>query len=261
MKKFLLPLYTLWFREVIRFLRQRNRVMGAIVQPLLFWLLLGFGFRSTFQYQATSGQVTYMQYFFPGILNLVLLFTALFATFSLIEDKKEGFLQGVLVAPVSRLSIVLGKITGGASIAVFQALLFLILAPLIGLKLDISQLIFMILVLSLIATSLTSFGFCIAWRMDSIQGFHAIMMLILMPMWFLSGAFFPETGLPYALKIIMKLNPLTYAVALIRHVFYLGQSQLSDLPSLSLSLIVVILFGALTLLLSTFLAKFQRKSW
>lgn len=261
MKRFLLPLYTLWFREVIRFLRQRNRVMGAIGQPLLFWLLLGFGFRSTFQYP-NANQVNYMQYFFPGILNLILLFTAIFATFSLIEDRKEGFLQGVLVAPVSRLSIVLGKITGGATIAVIHALLFLILAPFIGLKLNFFEFIFMTLTLSLISLSLTSFGFCIAWKMGSTQGFHAIMMLILMPMWFLSGAFFPATGLPTVLKVVMQMNPLTYAVALTRNIFYLNQQEiLIDVPSLKLCILVLTIFGVLTLLLSAFLAKLQRKSW
>ena len=249
MNKFLLSSYTLASREVLRFLRQRNRVMGALGQPLLFWLLLGFGFKATFQLQGTS--INYVQFFFPGIINLILLFTAIFSTFSLIEDRNEGFLQGVLVSPVSRSSIVFGKVLGGSFIALLHAGLFLIFIPFINLSLSVLDIMALLGIMFLVAFTLTSFGFCLAWKMDSTQGFHAIMMLVLMPLWFLSGAFFPSTGLTPALAWLMKLNPLTYAVDATKHILFKKfEPSLVDLPSLELCLMVIIFFGVIVFALS-----------
>ena len=205
---------------MIRFLRQRNRVIGAVGQPILFWLLFGLGMNQTFQ---VPGQ-RFSVYFVPGTLVLILLFTAIFSTISIIEDRQEGFLQAVLVAPLPRWSLVLGKVMGGSLLALGQSLLFLALTVTLGISLSMLTGLGTILFLSLIAVGLTALGFCLAWRLDSTQGFHAIMNLLLMPMWLLSGAFFPvphitpstswgETGLHWA----MRLNPVTYAVAGLRH--------------------------------------------
>lgn len=240
----LLVLYTLWRREMVRFFRQPHRVFGALGQPLLFWLLIGGSFNAIFK---GPDQMHYLEYIFPGILMMIVLFVTIFSSFSTIEDRKEGFLQSVLVSPASRISIVFGKISGGATLALVQAIIFLCLAPLIGLSLN--GLIFLKLVgiLFIMAIGLTAFGFLVAWKMESIQGFHSIMMVILMPMWFLSGSFFPVEGSPWIIEWFMKINPLTYGVTLLRFMF--GHStQISFETSLS----VIIVFGCTMLFLSWF---------
>ena len=211
----LLPAASLWRREVIRFLRQRSRVLGALGSPVVFWLLIGTGLGSSFQ--EPGGGASYAEYFFPGTLVLILLFTAIFSTISIIDDRREGFLQSVLVAPVSRVSIVAGKVGGGATLAVLQGGVFLLLAPLAGISLEGPiQIILVLSVMILISIALTSIGFCIAWRMDSTQGFHAIMNLILIPIWMLSGALFPVSGAHAAVQVVMRVNPLFYCVQALR---------------------------------------------
>src|SRR5215470_10072741 len=222
MSGFFLPVLTLWRREIVRFIRQRSRVMSALSTPLVFWVLLGSGFRASFQPPGAPEGVGYLEYLYPGIIVLVILFTAIFATISVIEDRKAGFLQGVLVAPVSRASIVMGQALGGSTLALLQGTLFLLLAPIAGISLSISAILAVIVIMALVAFALTSIGLTIAWRMQSIQGFHAIMNLLLMPIWFLSGAFFPPTGLPSWLSWLMRLNPLTYGMAALRGSLYLS---------------------------------------
>ncbi|HIM30290.1 MAG TPA: multidrug ABC transporter permease, partial [Planctomycetes bacterium] len=181
----------LCWREIIRFLRQRNRLIGALAQPIIFWLLFGTGLQKSFRLADQQGTPSFLEYYFPGTLMLILLFTAIFATISIIEDRKEGFLQGVLIAPVPRWSMVLGKVLGGALIATAQGVVFLLLGWLVGASSNVTALLVTVPLLFLTAVAMTSLGFVIAWRMDSTQGFHAIMNLALMPMWLLSGAFFP----------------------------------------------------------------------
>lgn len=216
----LLTIYTLWLRELVRFYRQPNRVIGALASPLLFWMVLGAGIGRSFQSQAGGGHLGYLGYFFPGTLMMIILFTAIFSTISIIEDRKEGFLQSVLVAPAPRYALILGKILGGSTLALIQASLFLFFTPMLGIHLGISGVILTVLILSLISFSLTGLGFALAWRMDSIQGFHAIMNLFLMPLWMLSGALFPTEGASGWIRILMKLNPLSYAMNLLRATIY-----------------------------------------
>ena len=154
------------WREVIRFFRQRNRVVGAIGQPVLFWLLFSVGMNRSFQVSGRS----FREYYIPGTVMLIVLFTAIFATISIIEDRKEGFLQSVLVAPVPRWSMVLGKVLGGALIGFFQGLIFLCLLPLAGVRFGTDSLLGILGLLSVCALALTSLGFVIAWRLDSTQG-------------------------------------------------------------------------------------------
>ncbi len=200
----------------MRFLRQRNRVIGALATPIVFWLLIGGGMGRSFS--APDGSSGYLTYFFPGTILMILLFTAIFSTISVIEDRREGFLQSVLVAPVGRVSIVIAKITGGAILATGQAILFLILGFITGIThFAVGSFFISILIMFLIAVALTGMGLCIAWRMSSTQGFHAIMNLFLMPMWFLSGALFPiRDDTPQVLKIVMLANPLHYALRSLR---------------------------------------------
>jgi len=205
-----LAMVSLWRREMVRFFRQPNRVIGAIGTPLVFWLFLGTGLAGSFR------EGDYLQYFFPGIAVLIVHFTAILSTISIIEDRREGFLQSVLASPASRASIVMGKMLGGTSVAVIQGALFLLLSPTVGVSLTVGTFLASAGVLGLVAFALTGLGFVIAWRMDSTQGFHAIMNLFLMPMWFLSGAVFPEAGAPGWMAALMKANPLTYGVSALR---------------------------------------------
>ena len=199
---------TLAQRELVRFFRQRNRVFGALGQPIIFWLLFSEGLR--------GNQLDYA-HFFPGTLVMILLFTAIFATISIIEDRNEGFLQSVLVSPAPRWAMVLGKVLGGAAIAMIQGLLFLVLgAVTLRFASSLPELAQAVVLMALIAIALTALGFTIAWRMESTHGFHAIMSVFLLPMWLLSGAFFPAGGTGW-LAWIIRLNPLTYGVAGLRH--------------------------------------------
>ncbi len=236
---------TLLRREIVRFLRERNRVFGALVQPILFWAMFGAGLRASFRPPAGSGSMNYGEYFFPGTVVLILLFTAIFSTISLIEDRREGFLQGVLVAPVPRSSLVLGKVLGGTALALGQGALVLLCAPLVGIRLSLVSLAASLVVLLVIAFGLTALSFCIAWRMDSTQGFHAVMMVLLMPLWLLSGSFFPAAGAPAWLRALMAADPLTYGMAALRRVLYSGSgAAMAGLPGAGLSIGVTVAFAA-----------------
>jgi len=234
-----LATWTLCARELVRFFRQRHRVFGALGQPIIFWLLFSEGLR-----ESNLGYA----HFFPGTIVMILLFTAIFATISVIEDRREGFMQGVLVAPVPRWSMMLGKVLGGTLIAMLQGLLFFALgcftvpdvAP--GFVGGIGAVAMMFV----IALSLTALGFLLAWRMDSTQGFHAIMMVLLLPMWLLSGAFFPP-GSEGVLSWVVKLNPLTYGVAGLRQYLQFGQAGDVAGPSLAICWTVSLAFAALML--------------
>lgn len=256
----LLAAATLCRRELVRFLRQRNRVFGALGQPVIFWLLFSAGLNASFKPPRWAGEMSYGEYFFPGIVVLIELFTAIFATISIIEDRREGFLQGVLVAPVPRWSIVLGKVLGGTVLAGAQAMLFVALAPTVGIGLSVMKVLLLAAVLLVLGFGLTALGFAIAWRMDSTQGFHAIMNVFLMPLWLLSGAFFPAQGVPTWLAWTIALNPVTYGVAALRRILYLDLGKpipagADGLPSLGLSLGVSVAFGALMFLAAVLVAS------
>ncbi len=249
----------LWWREIIRFVRQRSRLVGAFAQPLLFWILLGGGFSSSLRPPGAPADLGTMAYFYPGIIGLVLLFTAIFSTIAVVEDRKSGFLQGVLVAPISRAGIVLGQALGGTTLAVIQGVLFLLLAPLVGISLSVVGFVAVVLVIAAVAFALTSLGLVIAWRMESTQGFHAIMNLILMPIWILSGAFFPASGAAGWLGWLMQLNPLTYGMAALRRCLYLdAPAAVGRVPALAPSLLVTLLFCTVTFAAATTVARRSR---
>ncbi len=206
-------------REWVRFYRQRNRVIGALGQPILFWLLFGTGMHAAFR----GGDQDFMTYYMPGTLALIVLFTAIFATISIIEDRREGFLQNVLVAPIPRWTIAAGKILGGSAIAWMQAIVFLVLAIIVGQVSFNSSLVGVLALIGICSISMTALGVAFAWPMESTQGFHAIMNLVLMPLWLLSGAFFPipRPGIDgplgqWLMHWVMRCNPVTYAVGGIR---------------------------------------------
>ncbi len=236
-----LPAYTLWLREIVRFYRQRTRVMGVIASPLLFWLVLGSGFGTSFRSGTAAGQQHYLEYFYPGTLIMIVLFTSIFAMMSVIEDRKEGFLLSVLVAPVSRSAIVLGKVLGGTTLATAQGLIFLCFAPAAGIHLSLAALPLIVLTVFLVAFALTALGFAIAWPMDSTAAFHAIINLFLIPMWLLSGALFPLSGASWWIRFLMRVNPLTYGVEALRGLL---DPQTTEAFPLGASLATLVLFSA-----------------
>jgi len=246
-----LPTVSLWQREVVRFVRQRSRVVGALGTPVVFWLLIGSGLRHALRLPGAENGGDYLQYAFPGTVVLIVLFTAVFSMISIVEDRHEGFLQGVLVAPIGRSAIVLGKLLGGTTLALVQAGLFLLLAPLIGVKLTFGVVFAALGVLTLISLGLCALGFLLAWSLDSTQGFHAIINLALMPMWLLSGAFFPASGAAGWMAWLMNLNPLTYGVACLRHVLHEGEFLTNaGLPSFGLSLATTIVSSTVLIILA-----------
>jgi ABC-2 type transport system permease protein len=236
----ILPATSLWWREIVRFYRQRSRVVGVIASPLLFWAVLGSGFGTSFRSSGVGGQ-HYLDYFFPGALIMIVLFTAIFTMMSVIEDRKEGFLLSVLVAPVSRSVIVLGKVKGGATLATLQGLIFLIFAPFLGIHFTIVSFLLTVLVIYLVAFSLTALGFIIAWPMDSTGGFHAVINLFLIPLWMLSGSLFPISGASMWIKVLMRINPLTYGTDALRMLLY--PNELAGTLPLTTNLLVLVGFA------------------
>ncbi len=216
----MLPAFTLWWREVVRFYRQRSRVVGVIASPLLFWLVIGSGFGTSFRSGNAAGQQHYLDYFYPGALIMIVLFTSIFTMMSVIEDRKEGFLLSVMVAPVPRSAIVLGKVLGGTTLATIQGLIFLAFAPFVGVHLTVVSFLLVVVVVFLVSFALTALGFAIAWPMDSSQAFHAIINLFLIPLWLLSGSLFPLSGASGWLRLLMRINPLTYGVEALRSLLY-----------------------------------------
>ncbi|HME32394.1 MAG TPA: ABC transporter permease [Terriglobales bacterium] len=247
-----LPAFSLWWREIVRFYRQRARVVGVIASPLLFWIVIGSGFGSSFRSSGAGGQ-HYLDYFFPGALTMIVLFTAIFTMMSVIEDRKEGFLLSVLVAPVSRSVIVLGKVLGGATLATLQGLIFLVFAPALGVHFTFASFGLTVLVVFLMAFSLTALGFIIAWPMDSTQAFHAIINLFLIPLWLLSGSLFPLSGASMWLRAVMLINPLTYGTEALRSLLFPGSASTG--LSLSANFAVLALFTLLMFALSFLVAN------
>jgi ABC-2 type transport system permease protein len=245
--------WTLWQRELVRFVRQPSRVIGAIGSPAIFWLLLGSGFGQSFRPTDSPLVNGYLEYFYPGTLALIVLFTAIFSTISIIEDRHEGFLQGVLASPASRIDIVTGKLLGAASLATMQAAVFLLAAPIAVRELTPTVFLEALGVLVVLSIALSGLGFIVAWKFDSVQGFHAIMNLGLVPLWILSGAAFPAEGAAPWVQVLMRANPLTYGVAALRHV--LSQSPVPGTPPFDLSLLIVALFGIVTMCLSVILVR------
>ena len=202
MNSFILPAATLWQRELVRFWRQKSRVLGVVASPLVFWLLMGYGSND-------------LARFYAGALVLTVMFSAIFSTISIIEDRREGFLLSMMVSPAPRTSMVLGKILGAATLAWIQGLIFLAFAPLAGVRVGLSQVLLAAAAIFLVSFTLTGLGFVIAWKMDSTAGFHAIMNLLLVPMWMVSGSLFPMATAQGVIRAIMWVNPLTYSISLL----------------------------------------------
>jgi ABC-2 type transport system permease protein len=236
----LLAIQTLWRRELVRFWRQKSRVLGVVASPLIFWAVIGFGI-------GADGP----KFFFPGTVVLTVMFSAIFSTISIIEDRREGFLLSMLVSPASRTSLVLGKILGSATLAWLQGVVILAFAPLAGFNVSIGQAAELIGAVFLVSFALAALGFLIAWKFDSTQGYHAVMNLLLLPMWLLAGTVFSVQGASRWMQMLMLANPLTYSNQLLRDILIpeAGGAGLStDLP-------VTLAFGVAMLAAASILAS------
>ena len=209
-------IYVLWLRQLKRYFRSRSRIFGSLGQPILFLFALGFGFGPIFQ---RAGGGNYMNFLAPGVIAQAILFTAIFSGIELIWDRQFGFLKETLVAPVSRLNIMLGRTLGGATIATFQGIIVFLLSLVAGFRpSSLALLPVAFVMMFLIAFLFTAVGTAIASTLQDFQGFQLIMNFLVMPLFFLSGALFPLQGLPPALSIIASLDPLTYGVDGLRSV-------------------------------------------
>jgi daunorubicin resistance ABC transporter membrane protein len=247
---------TLLRRDLVRFFRQPSRLAGALGQPVLFWLLIGSGMSGTFR--MTGSSVGYLQFFYPGVVLMVVLFAAIFTTVSVIEDRHEGFLQAVLAGPGSRPALVLGKALGSAAVALSQAALFLLLAPAAGFPFRTVDWPLLVVSLALAGIGLAALGFAVAWAIDNVQGYHAIQMTLLVPLWVVSGAMFPPSDAHPTFTAVMRANPVAYAVSAARRALG-GPAAAGALPGTALrDLVVVAGFAGATLTLAMLAARRRR---
>ena len=207
-------IYMVWLRDTIRYFRERSQILGSITRPVIWLFLLGMGMRSA---GIKIGPYDYTQLIFPGIVAMTIIFTSIQSAISIIWDREFGFLKEVLVAPVPRTSIVIGKALAGTTLSLIQAAIILLLSPLVHVHFPLVHLLPIIGTAIVTAFGLTGVGIVIAVRMTSFQGFGTIMNFVIMPMWFLSGAMFPPTNLPKWLALLVSVNPLTYGVDMLRH--------------------------------------------
>jgi ABC-2 type transport system permease protein len=210
-------IYILWLRQIKRYLRSKSRIVGSLAQPLLFLLALGYGFGSVFQ---KAGEGNYLNFLAPGIIGMSIISTSIFSGMEVIWDRQFGFLKETLVAPMSRINIMIGRTLGGATVAAVQGLIVMLIAIIFGFRpVSLAAIIPAILVMFLIALLFTSLGTAIASQLDDMQGFQLIVNFMVMPLFFLSGALFPLQGLPPVLSIIASIDPLSYGIDALRILF------------------------------------------
>jgi ABC-2 type transport system permease protein len=226
--------YIIWYRDLLRFRRDRARLVASLAQPLLYLLIFGTGLSSAlsgasgaFGGAGAAGELSYVQFIFPGIIGMAVLFSAIFGAMSIVWDREFGFLKEVLVAPIDRSAVAIGKALGGATQAMIQGLVLLILAPLIGIDLSLGMILALVPLTFVLAFALSSLGVAIASRMKSMQGFQMVMTFLMMPMFFLSGALFPLQGLPTWMNVLTRLDPAAYGMDPLRRIV-LGSSLPSE---------------------------------
>ncbi len=207
--------YVIAYREFRKFIRERSRIAGTMARPILWLFIVGAGMGRLVR---PGGGVSYTQFIFPGMLGLTILFASIFSAISIVWDREFGFLKEILVAPISRFSIVFGKAMAGTSISMLQVLLMMVFIPVLGIKITFVQFILTVFTAGLLAFALTSLGIMVASRMASYEGFNIIMNFLVMPMFFLSGAMYPVRLLPSVLREVTHLNPLTYGVDAMKNI-------------------------------------------
>jgi ABC-2 type transport system permease protein len=249
------PIYVICMREFIKFFREKSRLLGTLARPVLWLFVVGNGMSSLIAPQAGF---SYLQFIFPGMIGMTILFSSIFSSISIVWDREFGFMKEMLVAPISRLSIVIGKTISGTLISVAQAVIILALIPLLGMQLTVLQFVEVVLVSVLVSFCITSLGILIAARLTSFDGFNIIMNFLVMPMLFLSGAMYPVTSMPPALKLLTLANPLTYGIDAFKHVLLRnGTPPLGPEFPLVLDLFVVSAVSVVMLTLAAL--SFRRK--
>ena len=229
-------IYGLWYREVIRYWREKSRIISSLISPLLWLLIFGSGMRG----MQLTGTQSYQSFMFPGIVGMTLLFTSVWSGISIIWDREFGFLKEIMVAPISRTSIVIGKALGGGTSALIQGLILLPLAFLVGGHLSPLSVIIIIPIMILISVGMVCIGLLIASLIESMEAFNFIMNLVIMPMFFTSGALFPLTSSPQWLRGLSYANPLTYGVDALRWATFGGAT--TTLPAYT-EIIIIVLFA------------------
>jgi len=247
--------YTIWYRDILRFWHDKMRLAGSIIFPLLFLFVFGSGLSAR---MGTLGPgIDFTKFIFPGIIGMTVLMTSFMSGMSVVWDREFGFLKEVLVAPISRASVAVGKTLGSATVALLQGLVILVFAPLIGVSLSLWTVLALVPLMLLLAASLGSMGILLATRIRSMEAFQAAMQMLMFPMVFLSGAFFPLQGLPAWMNVLVKINPATYGIAPIREVMLgaasgaaFGISLFGHTMSLWDNVAVLAVFGTVMILLA-----------
>lgn len=249
-------IYAIWYRETVRFMRERARLAGMITMPLLYLFVVGSGFTHSMTFRAApeGAEVSYLTFMYPGIIGMSVLFTSIFSAVSIIWDREFGFLKEVLVAPVPRWAASLGKVAGIVTVVLIQTAILLLLAPLVGVSLNLAAIALLLLTCAMLAATLGSLGIAVASRMESMEGFQMIMNLMIMPMFFLSGAIFPLHNMPGWLSFLMHINPLTYGVDAMRAIIFAGTPEAAFMVQFNLAtdLAVVGTLGLVLLLISSY---------
>lgn len=258
--RFFIASFTIWKREIIRYFRDKARIISTLFQPLMFLVIFGTGLRGALA--GGNFGVDYLQFMYPGIIAMNVMGVAFFSTVSTVWDREFGFLKEILVAPVSRTAIVLGKISGAVTIASFQGLILLILAPFIGIKLGFLVIIKLYLVMLCLALAISGLGLLIASLMRTTESFGMVMQVLIFPLFFLSGAFFPLTSVPKWMSWLSKINPLTYGVDSMRQVLLdlqFGQGAISKIALFSITFDVFILLAISAVLIFAATLAFNRR--
>jgi ABC-2 type transport system permease protein len=258
----LVGIYTIWYRDLLRFWHNKMRFIGSVSLPLLLLVVFGSGLSP--HMGALAPGVDFTRFIFPGIIGMTVIMGSFMSGVSVVWDREFGFLKEVLVAPISRASVVIGKTLGGASIASLQGMILLILSPLIGASLSPGRILALVPLIFLLATAMGSLGILLATRINSMEAFQAVMQMLMFPMVFLAGIFSPPQGSPVWLTTLMKLNPASYGVSAVRQVV-LGTSAespfaitvLGHTMSLWDDVAVLVIFGTATILLSIWSFRHQ----
>jgi ABC-2 type transport system permease protein len=238
-------IYIIWKRDLIRYWRDRMRVIASLAQPVLFLFVFGSGLSSSLRgstggFGGPGSSLQYVQFIFPGIIGMSVLFTSIFGAMSIVWDREFGFLKEVLVAPIHRSAVAIGKTLGGATQAMFQGIVILILAPLVGVKLTFLGVVELIPMIFLFAFALSALGVAVAARMRTMQGFQMVMNFLMMPLFFLAGALFPLGGnLPAWLSVLTRFDPASYGIDALRRTVLTA----SGVPSRVLDSLGLTIFG------------------
>jgi ABC-2 type transport system permease protein len=256
-------IYIVWYRDILRYWRDRVRAIVGLAQPLLFLVVFGAGLGSSLGGSfgggaAGAGGLSYAQFVYPGVVGMAVLFSAIFGAMSIVWDREFGFLKEILVAPIDRSAVAIGKALGGATQAMFQGVVLLVLAPFVGVTLNVGSVLLLLPFLFILAFALSAMGVAIASRMKSMQGFQIVMNFLMMPMFFLSGSLFPLTGVPGWMAVLGRLDPVSYGMDPLRRIVLgatlpaqavdkLGLTIFDQVIPIGIEALILLAFGAVML--------------